>query len=222
MKKTIALVLALILSFSALGMTASAYLDNKTEPFIDKIEETKEVAVTFRTGKSKEFGDSWSQINTVYLKGDKVAYDFNNGFFTIRTLIDGDDLVCYFTNFPFIHMKVQELPFGNFNLWDTIKGLSDVTMEFLVFVRNYETEIDGVKYYVEEFSDRGSVINSFFYVGDELKILKAQDFAKDTIQYTYFDKISLTVDDSFFEMPSFSFDFTVVMKWFISLFVTSK
>ena len=42
MKKTIALILSLILTFSFLGITASAYLDNKTEPFIDKIEETKE------------------------------------------------------------------------------------------------------------------------------------------------------------------------------------
>ena len=222
MKKIVSVLLALILTFSALSLTASAYLDNKTEPFIDKIEETKEVAVTFRTGKSKEFGDSWSQINTVYLKGDKVAYDFNNGFFTIRTLIDGDDLVCYFPSFPLVHMRVQELPFGNFNLWETIKGLSDVTMEFLVYIKNYETTIDGVDYYVEEFSDRGSVINSFFYVGDELKILKAQDFAKDTIQYTYFDKISLTVDDSVFEMPKVSFDFTTVMKWFISFFIKSE
>ena len=119
-------------------------------------------------------------------------------------------------------MRVQELPFGDFNLWDTIKGLSDVTMEFLVYIKSYETTIDGVEYYVEEFSDRGSVINSFFYVGDELKILKAQDFAKDTIQYTYFEKITTTVDDSVFEMPAISFDFTAVMKWLISFFVTTE
>lgn len=219
MKKIIALILAVILTFSAFGLTAAAYLDNKTEPFIDKIEETKEVSVTFRTGKSKEFGDSWSQINTVYIKGEKIAYDFNNGFFTIRTLVDGDGLVCYFPVFPFIHMKAQELPFGNFDIWETIKGMSDVTMEFLVFVKSYETEIDGTEYYVEEFSDRGSVINSFFYADDELKILKAQDFAKDTIQYTYFDNISLTVDDSVFEAPSFSLDFTTVMKLFLSFFM---
>ena len=67
MKKIISVFLALILTFSALGLTASAYLDNKTEPFIDSIEEKKEVAVTFHTGRSKEFGDAWPQENTVYL-----------------------------------------------------------------------------------------------------------------------------------------------------------
>ena len=42
MKKILSVLLALILTLSALSLTASAYLDNKTEPFIDKIEETKE------------------------------------------------------------------------------------------------------------------------------------------------------------------------------------
>ena len=202
-----------LFSFSAFGA------DTKTEILFDTLEEKKEVTVTFRTGKSKTFGDSYSAVNTVYMKGEKVAYDFNNGTITIRSIVDGDNFVSYITSFPFIHMRVQELPLGDFDLWETIKGASDLTMDFLVFVNSYETEIDGVKYYVEEFSDRGSVINSFFYVDDELKILKAHDFAKDTIQYTYFDKVSLSADDSVFEMPKFSFDFTVLMKWLISLFV---
>lgn len=219
MKKTLSVLVAIILTFSAFSVSAFAAEPTKTETLFDRIEETKEVAVTFQTGRSKEFGDSYSPINTVYLKGEKVAYDFNNGFITLRTLVDGDTLVSYLPNFPLIHMRVKELLFGDFDLWSTIKGLSDFTMDFLVFVKSYETEIDGSTYYVEEFSDRGSVINSFFYVGDELKILKAQDFAKDTIQYTYFSNVRLTVDESVFEMPKITFDLTVIFKWFISLFV---
>lgn len=220
MKKAICIFLtATILMLSLFGMNAFAAETTKTDALFDKIEETKEVAVTFRTGKSKEFGDSYSAINTVYLKGEKVAYDFNNGTITLRTIVDGDTLVSYIPSFPFIHMRMEELSFGDFDLWETIKGTSDFTMEFLVFVKSYETEIDGVTYYVEEFSDRGSVINSFFYVGDEFKILKAQDFAKDTIQYTYFDNVSLTVEDKIFEMPAISFDFTAVMQWFLSFFM---
>ncbi len=218
MKKTLSLLLAFVLALSL--FTVSVYAaETKTETLFNAVEDKKEIAVTFKTGKSESLGDSWPQLNTVYLKGDKVAYDFNNGFFTIRTLIDGNSLVSYFTNFPFIYMKADELSFGNFDLWNTIKGLSDFTTEFLVFVNSYETEINGEKYYVEEFSDRGSVINSFYYKEDDLKILKAQDFEKDTIQYTYFENVSLTVDEKVFELPAISFDFTVLMKWLISLFI---
>lgn len=218
MKKLISVFLALILMLSVLCVNTFAADKTKTESLFNAVEENKEIAVTFKTGKSKDFGDSYSAVNTVYLKGEKVAYDFNNGTITIRTLLDGDCFISYIKSFPFVHMRVKELPFGDFDLWQTIKGYSDFTMDFLVFTKAYETEIDGVNYYVEEFSDRGSVINSFFYVGNELKILKAQDFEKDTIQYTYFENVSLNVDDSVFDLPKISFDFTVMMKWLISIF----
>ena len=219
MKKSLSVLLAVtILMLSLFSMNAFA-AETKTDALFDAIEEKKEIAVTFRTGRSQEFGDSYSAINTVYLKGEKIAYDLNNGTITLRTFADGDSLVSYIPAFPFVHMRVKDFDFGAINLWDTIKSASDFTMEFLVFVKAYETEIDGVKYYVEEFSDRGSVINSFFYVGDELKILKAQDFEKDTIQYTYFDKVSVNVADDIFEMPKISFDFTAIMSFFLRLFM---
>lgn len=219
MKKTVSVILTvIILMLSLFSMNAFASEDTKTDALFDKIEQNKEISVTFRTGKSKEFGDSYSPVNTVYLKGNDVAYDFYNGFIKLRTIVKDDTFVSFLANFPFIHMKVQELPFGDFDLWEVINGASDFTMEFLLFVRAYETTIDGVTYYVEEFSDRGSVINSFFYVDEELKILKAEDFFYQTIQYTYFDGISEKVDDSVFEMPKITFDLTVIFKWFISLF----
>ena len=217
MKKTLALALAvfMLLSLFNVGTLATG---TKTEKLFDAIEEKKEVAVTFRTGMLPEFGSSYSVVNTVYLKGEKIAYDFDNGFIELRTVMQDDGLYSYLTAFPVIHMKTSDLTLGNTDIWQTIKGLSNFTMDFLVFVKSYETTIDGVNYYVEEFSDRGSVINSFFYVGDELKVLKAQDFAKETIQYTYFDNVSLSVDDSIFELPALSFDFTGILKFILSLF----
>ncbi len=217
MKKTVSLILAIVLAFSLFSVGTLA-AGTKTETLFHAIEEKKEVAVTFRTGMLPEFGSSYSVVNTAYLKGDKIAYDFDNGFIELRTVLQDDGLYSYLTGFPFIHMKTSNLTLGNTDIWQIIKGLSDFTMDFLVFVKSYETTIEGVTYYVEEFSDRGSVINSFFYVGDDLKVLKAQDFAKGTIQYTYFDNVSLSVDDSVFELPTFSFNLTVILKFFLSLF----
>lgn len=217
MKKTLALALAVLMMLSVFSVGTLA-VGTKTEALFDAAEEKKELAVTFRTGMLPEFGSSYSVVNTAYIKGDKIAYDFDNGFIELRTVLQDDGLYSYLTTFPFIHMKTSDLTLGNTDIWQTIKGLSDFTMDFLVFVRSYETTIDGTTYYVEEFSDRGSVINSFFYVGDDLKVLKAQDFMKDTIQYTYFDNVSLSVDDSVFELPSFSLNLTVIMKFILSLF----
>ncbi len=217
MKKIISLILTVVLMLSVCSISAFA-ADTKTENLFDKIEDTKEISVTFRTGRGDEFGDSYSVINTVHMKGEEIAYDFDNGFFKLRTLTDDGKLVSFLPSFPFIHMTVVNLPFINVDVWGLIEKISDFTMEFLVFVRSYETEIDGVTYYVEEFSDRGSVINSFYYVGDDLKVLKAQDFAKKTIQYTYFDNVSLEVEDSVFDRPLISFELTAVLSFLLMIF----
>ena len=217
MKKTVSLILALVIALSMLSLSAFA-ADTKTETLFDAIEETKEVNVTFRTGRSEAFGDAYSVINTVYMKGEDIAYDFDNGFFKLRTLTDDGKLVSFLPSFPYVHMTLVNLPFVTVDVWALIEKVSNFTMDFLVFVKSYETTVDGVTYYVEEFSDRGSVINSFYYVGDDLKILKAEDFAKKTVQYTYFDNVSLEVDKAVFNRPLISFEFTAVLTFLLSVF----
>ena len=217
MKKSVSLILALVIALSVFSLSAFA-ADTKTENLFDAIEDSKEVCVTFRTGKSENFGDSYSVVNTVHMKDKKVAYDFDNGFIKLRTMTHEGKLVSFLPSFPYIHMTVVNLPFVEVDVWGVIEKISNITMDFLVFVKSYETTIDGVTYYVEEFSDRGSVINSFYYVDGSLKILKAQDFAKDTIQYTYFDNVSLEVDDSVFSRPIISFEFTAVLTFLLGLF----
>lgn len=217
MKKVISLVLVLMLALSAFSLSAFA-AETKTETLFDTIEETKEVCVSFRTGRSDTFGDSFSVQNTVYMDGDKIAYDFDNGFFKLRTLTDEGKLVSFLPAFPFIHMTVVNLPFVEVDVWGIIEKLSNFTMDFLVFQGSYETTIDGVTYYVEEFNDRGSVVNSFYYQNDELKVLKAQDFAKKTIQYTYFDEVKLDVDSGVFHRPLISFELTAVLSFLLMIF----
>jgi hypothetical protein len=216
MKKSISLILALVIALSAFSFSTFA-ANTKTENLFDTIEDTKEVSVTFRTGRSQTFGESYSVINTVHMKDEKIAYDFDNGFIKLRTMTHEGKLLSYLPSFPYIHMTVVNLPFVEVDVWGIIEKLSNITMDFLVFVKSYETNIDGVTYYVEEFSDRGSVINSFYYAGNDLKVLKAQDFAKKTIQYTYFDNVSLDVDETVFSRPAISFELTAVLSFLLGV-----
>lgn len=217
MKKALSLIIVLAMLICSLSLSSFA-IGTKTETLFDEVEEKKELTVKFKTGMLPEFGSAYSAVNTLYIKGDKVAYDFNNGFIELRTVVQEDGLFSYLTSFPFIHMETSELKLGDADIWSTITSLSNFTMDFLVFVKSYNTTIDGTNYYVEEFSDRGSVINSFFYVGDQLKVLKAQDFAKGTIQYTYFELVKADVDDSVFTLPALSFNLTGIMKFILSIF----
>lgn len=217
MKKSIALILALVLAMSVLSFSAFA-AETKTETLFDEIEETKKVTVSFRTGKNDTFGESYSVQNTVYMNGSKIAYDFDNGFFKLRSLADDGKLVSFLPSFPYIHMTVVSLPFVEVDVWGIIEKLSNFTMDFLVYQGSYETTINGVNYYVEEFNDRGSVVNSFYYADNELKVLKAEDFAKKTIQYTYFDSVSLEVDSSVFSRPLISFELTTVLSFLLMIF----
>lgn len=216
MKKSIALVLALVIMLSVFSLGAFA-ADTKTEALFDAVEEKKEITVTFRTGKSDTFGDSFSPTNTVYMKGEDVAYDFDNGFFRLSTMTYEGKLLSFLPAFPYIHMTVVDLPFVQVDVWSVIEKLSNFTMEFLVYQGCYITEINGVTYYVEEFNDRGSVVNSFYYVGDDLKVLKAQDFAKKTVQYTYFDNVSMTTDTAVFHRPAVSFELTAVLTFLLTI-----
>ncbi len=217
MKKSISLILALVIALSAFSFSAFA-ASTKTETLFDTIEETKEVSVTFRTGRTQNFGESYSVINTVHMKGDNIAYDFDNGFFKLRTMTHEGKLLSYLPSFPYIHMTVVNLPFVDVDVWSIIEKVSNITMDFLVYQGSNTTTIDGVTYYVEEFNDRGSVVNSFYYIVDDLKVLKAQDFAKKTIQYTYFDNVNLEVDDSVFNRPAISFEFTAVLSFLLGVF----
>ena len=146
------------------------------------------------------------------MKGEDIAYDFDNGFFKIRTITDDGNLVSFLPSFPYIHITTfLDLPFVNIDYWSLIEKVTNFTMDFLVYQNSYTTTIDGVTYYVEEFNDRGSVVNSFYYVGDDLKVLKAEDFAKQTTQYTYFDYVAVDVDSGAFHRPMISFEFSAVM-----------
>ncbi len=219
MKKIISvLIAAILLVMSVFSVSAFAANTTKTEALLNKLNETKEVAVSLKAGDIPLFGSNSNASDTIYIKDDMAAYEYNAGFLSVRVVLDGDEIIAYLPIFPFIHVKLESSALGSVDIWGLIEDATKVTMGVLAYVGTYEEELGGVKYTVEEFNDRAQVTSKFYYQNDELKLLNVVDKQTNSVQNTYFESISFDVDDSIFELPALSFDLTPVLQGlFLSL-----
>ena len=196
MKKLLSITLVMALLATVFSVNVFAAETTKTEELLDKMNTSKEVSVTLRTGKGEDFGSDYGVTSTVYAKDDKFAFDLYNGFVNMRAVATDGKIVGFLPVFPFFYLEISSDIASGEDIWDAVKGLSDITMGFLYHVDDYNETVDGTEYYVEEFNDREYVTSKFCYIDDELKMLRAEDVQKKTVQYTYFDEISFEVEDS--------------------------
>ncbi len=217
MKKTLSIIMSVILIISVFSLNAFA-ATTKTETLVDKINTEKEVAVTLTAGDIPLFGANSDATDTIYIKDDKAAYDYNAGFINIRVVLDDDEIIAFLPVFPYVHVKLDSKAIGSVDIWGIIDEATNITFGVLNYVGSYEEEFEGKTYYVEEFNDRAQVTSKFYYDGDDLKILNVTDKKTNSVQNTYFEDISFEVDDSIFELPLISFDMTPVLSaLFLSL-----
>ena len=211
MKKTISIIMSVILIVSVFSLNAFA-ATTKTEVLLDKLNNEKEVAVTLTAGNIPLFGANSDATDTIYIKDDKVAYDYNAGFINARVVYDDGELIGFLPVFPYVHVKLDSFGIASINVWELIEKATSITLGVLSYVDSYEEEVDGKTYYVEEFNDRAQVTSKFYYDGDDLKILEVYDAQTNSVQTTYFEDISFEVDDEIFELPLISFDMTPVLS----------
>lgn len=217
MKKTISIIMSAILIVSVFSLNAFA-ADTKTETLLNKLNTEKEVAVTLTAGDIPLFGANSDATDTIYIKDDKVAYDYKAGFINARVVLDDGKLIGFMPAFPYVHVKLDSSAIASVNIWKLIEEVTNITLGVLNYVGSSEEKVDGKTYYVEEFNDRAQVTSKFYYEGDDLKILKVYDAKTGSIQTTYFEDIAFEVDDNVFELPLISFDLTPVFSaLFLSL-----
>ncbi len=217
MKKLISVILtAAILVLTVFLVNVFAAETTKTEALLEKMNTAKEVSVTLRTGKGNEFGSDYGVTSTIYAKDNELAFNLYNGFVNMRAVVTDGRIVGFLPSFPFLYLEIVSPFVAGDGMWGAIKGLSDITMDFLYHVGNYNEIVNGTEYYVEEFNDREYVTSKFYYIGDELKMLRVEDVQKKTVQYTYFDEISFEVDDSVFDTPAFALNLTPILKIFFA------
>lgn len=224
MKKLISIILtAVILLTSAFSLTAFATESPKTDDLLNKLETEDELCINFTSGQSTIFSFlGKNPANKIALKDNKISYEVDNGFVTIRVVANDSGVYAYIPSVPYFYVKLDTKILALTSIKDLLDKSSNITQGFIQYVDSYNETVDGKEYYVEEYNDREYVTSKFYYVGDELKMLKVENSLTKSVQYTYFDGIAFEAEDELFKVPTLAIDVTPILQaLFISLLGSS-
>ncbi len=223
MKKALSIILTAVILIMSVSVSAFAADTPKTDVLLDSLETESEISVAFTSGQSTIFSFlGQNPKNTVAIKDNKIAYEVDNGFITIKVVANDDGVYAYIPAFPYMYVKLDTEILEVADIWSLISDAANLTQGFIQYIDNYKESFDGKEYYVEEYNDREFVTSKFYYDGDALKILKVENSKTKSVQYTYFDDISFEVEDSFFDVPVFALNLTPILQGlFIALLGSS-
>lgn len=214
MKKFLSVLLtAVIIITSVFCVSAFAAETPKTDTLLNKIGTEDELCVTFTSGQSTIFSFLGNNpVNKIAIKDNKVSYEINNGFITVRMVANSDGVYAYIPSIPYFYVKLDSKILSLTDVKALVAKALNLTQGFIQFVDSYSESFDGKDYYVEEYNDREAVTSKFYYEGDSLKILKVENASTKSVQYTYFDDISFAADDDLFFVPVFALDVTPILQ----------
>lgn len=214
MKKAISILLTAVILISACCVSAFAAETPKTDALLDSFETESEVSVTFRSGQSSIFAIfGQNPANTVAVKDNKVAYELDNGFITIKVVANDDGVYAYIPAFPYIYVKLDTEILEVADVWSIMGELTNLTQGFIQYIKTYSETVDGVEYTVEEYNDREFVTSKFYYdAKGNLAMLKVENSATKSVQYTYFEDISFEVEDDYFDVPVLAINATPFLQ----------
>lgn len=214
MKKFLSVLLtAVIIITSVFCVSAFAAETPKTDTLLSKIGTEDELCITFTSGQSTIFSFLGNNpINKIAIKDNKVSYEINNGFITVRAVANSDGVYAYIPSIPYFYVKLDSKILSLTDVKALIAKALNLTQGFIQFVDSYPENFDGKDYYVEEYNDKEAVTSKFYYEGDSLKILKVENAVTKSVQYTYFDDISFTANDDSFFVPVFALDVTPILQ----------
>lgn len=210
MKRKISLIMAVTLILaSVFSVTGFAATSPKTEALLDKVSNSKEIAVTMTTG-SALLGTT---TDTYYINGDAAAYDHSMGFVNLRVVLRDGKAYAYFPILPFFYAQI-DTGLIKIDVSKIIKSSVGLTKGITHYEKSYDETLDGKTYNVEQYNDGATVTLKFYYDGNELKLLSVYDASTKSTQNTYFEKIAFDVDDSVTAAPR-GFDITPFIQTLI-------
>lgn len=200
MKKLLSVILSAILILSAFSVTAFAADEPKAEEAIKNFD--------FEKGVQFEFRIDGIPATTLYVKGDKIASEMNVEGHNLKLILKGDSLYMYFTSFPFIYFKHKDA-----DMPELEEALG--TLHFNAqFIEAFEAEYSSETYYVEKYMTDDGGFLEYYFLDDELKIIRSTD--GETTSSTEIKIVSTELDDDVFELPFFSFDITPIFELLVS------
>ena len=220
MKKITSIFLTvIILLTSVFSLTAFATESPKTDALLDKLETEDELCISFTSGQSTIFSFlGKNPANKIALKDNEISYEIDNGFVTIRVVANDRGVYAYIPSIPFFYVKLDSKILAITDIKALLEKTSNITQGFIQYIDSYNETVDGQEYYVEEYNDREFVTSKFYYIGDELKMLKVENSSTKSVQYTYFDGIAFEAEDELFEVPVLAINMTPILQaLFLSL-----
>lgn len=214
MKKTISIILtAVILITSAFSLSAFAADAPKTDTLLNKVGTADEICVDFTSGQSTIFSFlGKNPSNKIAVKDNEISYEIDNGLIAIRVIANDHGVFAFLPLLPFFYVKLDTKILAITDVKGLIEKAFNLTQGFIQFVDSGNETVDGTEYYVEEYNDREVVTSKFYYSGDELKILKVENSATKSVQYTYFDSIEFEANDELFDVPVLAIDVTPILQ----------
>lgn len=213
MKKIISILIAsiiIVMSFFSVNAFAAS---PKTDALLGKLETEDEISVTFTSGQSTIFSFlGKNPTNKIAFKDNKISYEINNGFVTIRVVANKLGVYAYIPSFPYFYVKLDSYVLAFTDVKDLIIKASNLTQGFIQFIDSYNEPVDGKEYYVEEYNDKEFVTSKFYYSGDNLEILRVENSLTKSVQYTYFDEIAFEAEDDLFNVPVLAIDVTPILQ----------
>lgn len=201
MKKLLSVVLSVIMILSAACVTAFATETHYAEDAIKSLD--------FEKGIKFEIRITDIPLTVLYVKGDKTAAEMSIDGHNLKLILKDNTLYTYFTDFPFIYFELK-----NTDMPELEETLGTLEIDAL-FIESYEAEYDSKIYYVEKYASDDSMTLEYYFLDDELKMIRSND---DENYTTEIKIISTEVDDDVFDLPFFSFNITPIFEFLSSLF----
>lgn len=211
MKKAISVILSLLIAISVFSIGASAVEAEPTrfDKWMSNHESDNELAVGMNV-RAGGYLIGFMKFDA-YFKGENFAMIMDLDGREIKAIQKGDDLLIFFTKFPFMHYKMKA---------EDIFGSGNAAFSECSFNKEYELEIEKKKFLVEEYileSDGQEYQMSAYFEGDELKkIIVAYNIA-DMDMEIEFEILSYEVDDDMFKMPLISIDVTFLVDLLLKI-----
>ncbi len=200
MKKAISVILAVILAFSVLSV--SAFAEEPNNPLVlpdNYLENGIKVKITI-------FDDIEPIEQIIAYKDNKFSLlvkIYNQDF---KVIIKENTLYLYPLKFPFIHIATKinmEEIYYDFN--ENITADAD-------FVDSYVFDDYTVYEYVCTDKDTNQNIKLKYYVDDNNKLVKVESIESE-YQYTIMEILETELSDSEFDLPIFSFNLTPILEF---------